>query len=649
MKWNFTKATTKKGTKYWVHVSYRKEGKPTSTNCGYIDNIEEIQKEHPNDFDEFIRSKGQEIFETWEASLGNKHSFTFSEASENEDAYIVNVGQCYLKKLWSTLGMEKLLDNIKPENHMKYKYDLNDVVFYLVSKQILDPTSKLQSFKDQEKFIFNPHLESIDPFYDCLSILAKNADNINLSTYKKASKYLQKSSKLYFYDVTTVNMSKTCPTNEIIGLKKGKEGIFGPLIQVGYLCDEWGLLIGLLVFNGSKNEQSTLEEQIKKIFDSSKLKNIVICTDAGLCSLKNKRYAERVFKGYITTQSLKKKKVPETVRKRALDYKYTVGDEKLTKEQIVEKYESLLEQNRLSEAEAIFNKTFFGSRRYKTKSQLSSENKEIVKSMTMAENSEVKSNSLAKVSEKDLNNIKKGKPLTIEFEQRLVLSFSLKYYYSQLKDLNNDAEKAKNAISNHININGSAKKDFKRFLTTTKTTSEGEIIEEIPTTFLEDVYNYEKSMCGLYCQATNLDDEESVIYSSARERWVIEDSFRTSKSDLNMSKVFLSNIDHIIGHFELCFLAQTLLKVFLYKIYNYLGEENSQIGRLKDNDLSSFTKNNILKELRDLTGMIKRDNDNVACVISTQKKNEINKVFAEVFKFSLTKHVTSLYELTKIK
>ena len=57
----------------------------------------------------------------------------------------------------------------------------------------------------------------------------------------------------------------------------------------------------------------------------------------------------------------------------------------------------------------------------------------------------------------------------------------------------------------------------------------------------------------------------------------------------------------------------------------------------------------ILKELRDLTGMIKRDNDNVACVISTQKKNEINKVFAEVFKFSLTKQVTSLYELTKIK
>ena len=76
------------------------------------------------------------------------------------------------------------------------------------------------------------------------------------------------------------------------------------------MCDEWGLLIGLLVFKGSESEQETLKEQITKLYGSTKLKDVVICTDAGLCSLKNKRFSEHTFKGYITTQSLKKNKVP---------------------------------------------------------------------------------------------------------------------------------------------------------------------------------------------------------------------------------------------------------------------------------------------------------------------------------------------------
>ena len=60
---SFIETTTKKGTKYRVHVSYRKEGKTTSTNCGFIENIEKIKKEHPDDFDSFIRNEGQKIYD----------------------------------------------------------------------------------------------------------------------------------------------------------------------------------------------------------------------------------------------------------------------------------------------------------------------------------------------------------------------------------------------------------------------------------------------------------------------------------------------------------------------------------------------------------------------------------------------------------
>ena len=268
--------------------------------------------------------------------------------------------------------------------------------------------------------------------------------------------------------------------------------------------------------------------------------------------------------------------------------------------------------------------------------------------MKTTENFEKSCKTLTKYSENEFKKIEKSKPLTLTFEQRLVISFSLKYYFAQLSDLEKDKAKAEDAIKNQTNINGSSKKDFKRFLTTTKASEDGEIVEEIPLKFLTDVYEAEKRMCGLYCQATNLDDKESVIYKSARERWVIEDSFRTAKSDLSMGTVYLSTIDHIKGHFEICFLAQTLLKVFIYKIYNRLEETDTQIVKLDCVDREIYTKDNILNELRELTGLIKKDSNNVLCVISERKKNELNKLFASTFKFSMTKQVSIVSELKKI-
>ena len=80
------------------------------------------------------------------------------------------------------------MDEIKPKDKMKFKYDLNELAFYLVSKQILDPKSKLKAFQDRERFLFHPDVKQIEPFYHCLSILSKHANEINLSTYKKSKK-----------------------------------------------------------------------------------------------------------------------------------------------------------------------------------------------------------------------------------------------------------------------------------------------------------------------------------------------------------------------------------------------------------------------------------------------------------------------------
>ena len=272
--------------------------------------------------------------------------------------------------------------------------------------------------------------------------------------------------------------------------------------------------------------------------------------------------------------------------------------------------------------------------------------------MKTTENFEKSCKTLTKYSENEFKKIEKSKPLALTFEQRLVISFSLKYYFAQLSDLEKDKAKAEDAIKNQTNINGSSKKDFKRFLTTTKASEDGEIVEEIPLKFLTDVYEAEKRMCGLYCQATNLEDASSDIYRYSRNRWQIEYAFRTAKTFQGFGNVYLHTINHIIGHFEICFLAQQILKVLTYKIYKEVGYEKCELGkREKINDTlideGDFTMDKIIEELSSLKVCKLKDIDGREVLTSVRGKNEINIAMASAFGFSLTKESMHLPELLK--
>ncbi len=641
MAWSLVHSYTKKdGNRFLVHTSFRKNGKPTSATCGTIYNIDKLKEELKDKFDDYINAEANRIYNEWKESISTKHTFTYTENKENEDSIVIRSSQIYLRKLWNDLGLDKELKVIKANNKKKYKFDLNEVIFYLVSKQIIDSSSKLQAYNDKDNYLLKPDNLTLDSLYDSLTILADVADSINLKTYKKSKKYLKKDSKLYFYDVTSVNLSKCCKENDLIGLKKGKEGIFGPIIQIGYLCDEWGLLVGLLVFKGNRNEQSTLEEQITKIYGVSKIKDIVICTDAGLCSIKNKRYSERIFKGYITTQPLSKKKVPDSIRDWAFHAEFPYNGEYLTKNQIIEKYHEAVENNDPIAIE-LYNKTFYVDRWFLTTVSIDKNGRETISSSTVLNEKDLGKKVLSSYKESDLNKPKKGKT-KVTFEQRLIISFSLKYYFAQLEKLEEEKEKALSMIDNNADVSSTSKKDYRRFLKVTNVTENGEVVQQTATAFLEDEYNYEKSLCGLYCQATNLDDSANTIYRCSRERWIIEYSFRTAKTNLEMGKIYLRDIKHVIGHFEICFLAQVLLKVFTYKIYNKLNLKN-KLGKVESN----ITQDKIITELVNLQSLIKDDDKGETCILSLIKKNEINKLFAEVFDFSLTMSVRPLQDVHK--
>lgn len=654
MSFHIVEEKRKSGDLLVVRTTYRNEkGKSTSSNCGYLGTVEDFKKKYGDNYKEEAIKLGKDIYDKWHKDNLNKFVFTvIADEDETEDNVFYS-SQLYLRSIWNQLGLPKFLSDIKKDSKGKWQYDLNEVVFFLTSVQILNSsTSKLFAFNSSCDYLIKPNNLTIDSLYDCLDVLSKNIDYINNYIYKKVKKYLDKKSDLYFYDVTTINMSQSVNENTLVGIKKGKEGIYGPLIQIGCVCDQWGLLVGLYIFNGRKSEQQSLKDQVELIFKSDKCKNVVICTDAGLCSAKNKRYLERKFKGYIMTQPLSQNKVPDFIRKWAVNDKF--DNINMSKEEIISRYEELLQdtsEEGKKAAGALYNQVFYKSRWAITEAKIYADKnkKEEYSYKSIVKNKKDDSYDLSKLKEEDFIVPKSKKYIKIKYTQRLVLSFSLKYYYSQFNRLEEDRIKAENAVNNNYDISNKSNKDYRRFIKSTKITQNGEVADEIANGFLNDKYEFEKSLCGLYCQATNLDDESKDIYRYSRNRWQIEYAFRTAKTFQGFGTVYLQKPEHIIGHFELCFLAQEILKTLVYKVYNYIGYTDCMIGRRNNNsekyNKEDFTLDKIINELINLKSVKMIDDNGREIAKSLAKKDVINSVLAEVFNLSVTKKAKLLKEM----
>lgn len=352
------------------------------------------------------------------------------------------------------------------------------------------------------------------------------------------------------------------------------------------------------------------------------------------------------------TQPLSYKKVPNFIREWAFNSKF--DDINMTKDEIINYYDNLLKSNnedKIKQANELYNKTFYKSRWVISESKIYSDpnKKEENSYKSFSKKDKDDSYDLKNIKDSDFAVPKSKKYIKLVYNQRLIVSFSLKYYFSQLKDLNEDMAKAKNAVENNYNIETKSNKDYRRFIETKSITQKGEIAEEIANDFIEDKYQFEKDLCGLYCQATNLDNSSNEIYRYSRNRWQIEYAFRTAKTFQGFGRIYLHKIEHIIGHFELCFLSQEILKTLVYKLYNHLGINSNMIGRRNGIDdkynIDDFTLDKIINELSNLKTLKMVDDNNRVFLKSLSKKDAINTALAEVFKLSVTKKGKLLKEM----
>ena len=535
MKLTITKS--KNAVCFYVQRTVRIDGRTTTRTVEKLGNLEMVR----------TRAGGQDPYvwaKAYVEELNKKQyedqksilvSLSPSKLVNKDEQLASNCGYLFLQKIYYSLRLDKICQSIAEKSQAQY--DLNAILSRLVYTRILYPASKRGSLKAAKDFYEQPSFELQD-VYRALSLLSENSDFIQAELYKQSQKLLERRKDLLYYDCTNYYFEIE-EADELRKYGKSKEHRPNPIVGMGLFMDHDGIPIAFCIYPGSQNEQPTMKPLEQKILKDFDLGNVVVCTDAGLSSKQNRKFNDlqlggEAMRSFITTQSIKQ--LPAGLKKFALDTGgwHLAGDSR--EYNIAE-----LDEN------ACLDKIFYKERWIK----------EDISSKAEA---------------------KGKKPL----EQRLVVSYSLKYRNYLRSVRNSQVERAKRLIaSGNCTRKGRNQEDPRRFIRHSKCTAEGEICEHDVVSLDTEAIAEEEKYDGFYAVCTNLQSADiSEIIKINRQRWQIEECFRIMKTEFKARPVYLQREDRIKAHFLTCYIA-----LFVFRILQ------KQLG-------SRFTCEDIIDTLR---------------------------------------------------
>jgi hypothetical protein len=335
-----------------------------------------------------------------------------SKLINKDEQHSFNGGYLFLQKIYYELGLHKICKEISD----KYKFDFNldSILSRLVYGRVIFPSSKLATNELSKRFIEQPKFD-LHQIYRALEVLAKETDFIQSSLYENSLKVSKRNTGVLYYDCTNYFFE----IEQEDGLKQygfGKDHKPNPIVEMGLFMDGDGIPLAFSINKGNINEQLTLKPLEEKIISDFELSKFIVCTDAGLASEKNRKFNSKDGRAFITTQSIKKLK--SHLKKWALapeGWKLPGSDKTYD----------------ISKLDAMIDKA----------------------------DNEVKAKIRAKVFYKE-RWIKEN-----DFEQKLIVTYSIKYRDYQRKIRNSQIERAQKTIdSNPTKIKKCNQNDYKRFI-----------------------------------------------------------------------------------------------------------------------------------------------------------------------------------------
>ena len=556
---------TNKATNYYIIRDINKNGKRSTEIYERLGTEEEIlKKSNGEDIFVWIKNYIKEINENKNniPTLIKKYP---SKIIDKAVQNLFNCGYLFLEKIYYELGLDNICNDISEK--YSFKYDLNNILSGLIYGRIIFPSSKLATNKLAKKFLEQPNFE-LQHIYRSLGIIAKENEYIQSELYKNSLKISKRNTGILYYDCTNY-FFEIENEDELRRYGNSKENRPNPITQMGLFMDGDGIPLAFSIAPGNTNEQTTLTPLEKKILKDFELSRFVVCTDAGLASTTNRKFNDKEERAFITTQSIKKLK--KYLMNWALDEEgwKLVNDSKI------------YNLKKVNENEELYKDKIFYKERW------------------------IKENGL---------------------EQKLIVTYSIKYRNYEREIRNKQIERAKEAITKNIKIDNYRQTDYKRFVSKTNITKEGELADKKVYSLNNKLIEREEKFDGFYGVCTNLEDGAEEIIKINKRRWEIEECFRIMKSEFKARPVYLSREDRILAHFTTCFLSLV--------IYRFLEK------RLEE----KYTCNEIIETLRDMN----LNKVNEIGYIPAYTRTDITDSLHEKFNFRTDYEILENKEIKKI-
>jgi transposase len=494
---------------------------------------------------------------------------TQSKLIERNHQTSFNGGYLFLQRLYHQLGLHKICKDIS--HNYKFTFNLDSILSRLVYGRILFPSSKLNTYQESKNLLEQPDFE-LQHVYRALEVIAKETDFIQSELYKNSLSVSKRNDRILYYDCTNYFFE----IEQEDGLRQygySKEHKPNPIVEMGLFMDGDGIPLAFSIHSGNTNEQTTLRPLEEKIIEDFELSKFIVCTDAGLSSMDNRKFNNKKDRAFITTQSIKKLK--KHLKQWALDPTgwHLARSSKIYDIRLLDKDENFYEKH---------------------------------KDLTFYKERWIKENGL---------------------EQKLIITYSLKYRDYQRQIRNRQLDRATKLIENRpSDLNKKSQNDYKRFISSTNVTPDGEVANKAVYSINDKAIANEEMYDGFYAVCTNLDDDAVSITKINHRRWEIEECFRIMKSEFKARPVYLSRDDRIKAHFTTCFLALT--------IYRYLEK------RL-DN---KFTNHEIITGLRNMNFYSVPTEG----YIPTYTRTDFTDALHETFGFRTDYEIVSTKQMKKI-
>lgn len=545
---------TKNGRLFYViKTYYDTHGKEHSLTVEKLGNENDIREKYNCDPDSWAKEYVSKLNE--QEKIDNAEiqvSFSQTSLLSKNHRYTFNIGYFFLQVLYYQLGLDKICKSITDKHN--FDYDLNDILSRLIYGRILQPCSKIATYHFASELLEQP-VFSEHQIYRALDVLAEESDFIQEKIYSNSFALGKRNSGIIYYDCT--NFFFEIEESDEDGLRqygKSKENRPLPIVEMGMFIDSDGIPLSMCIHPGNTNEQVTLKPLEEKIISDYHMSKFVVCTDAGLASRANRRFNDIQDRAFVVTQSIKKLK--KDLKEWALD---TEGWMRYG--QTSNKRYSIADLNPEIDYETIFYKERW---------------------------------------------IDQG-----SFEEKMIVTYSMKYCMYQQKIRNTQIERAQRLIDQgKAKIKKNRQNDFMRFIDKISTTDDGEIAKSETYCLNVEKIKDEEKYDGYYAVVSNLDEEACEIIKVTKQRWKIEECFRIMKTEFKSRPVYVQKDERIKAHFITCFLALIIYR-YLEKKMNYKYTCDQLLDTLQNMNvrelvgegyLPSYTRTDITDLLHDTFG-----------------------------------------------